>query len=123
MLQKLLKVIPGGEKLTQWSETAPYLLTIVVAAHHAFFGHIDLMILGGYTLATWLTERLSNEVAVRTRQANRAISLRFEQLAHEQIEKSIQWLESRAPNIETLEKLKKSAEAIQRSEFRAQSSG
>jgi hypothetical protein len=123
MLQKLLKVIPGGEKLTQWSETAPYLLTIVVAAHHAFFGHIDLMILGGYTLATWLTERLSNEVAARTRQANRAISLRFEQLAHEQIEKSIQWLESRAPKIETLEKLKKSAEAIQRSEFRAQSSG
>ena len=64
LLQKLLKHLPGGEKLTQWSEAAPYLLTIVVATHHAFFGHIDLMILGGYTLATWLTERLSNEVAV-----------------------------------------------------------
>jgi hypothetical protein len=68
----------GADKLTQWSEAAPYLLTIVVATHHAFFGHVDLIILGGYSLATWLTERLSNEVAARTRQANRSINDRFE---------------------------------------------
>ena len=85
LLQKMLKHLPGGEKLTQWSEAAPYLLTIVVATHHAFFGHVDLMIIGGYTLATWLTERLSNEVASRTRQTNRSIAERFERLAHEQI--------------------------------------
>jgi hypothetical protein len=113
ILQKLLKVIPGGEKLTQWSEAAPYLLTIVVATHHAFFGHVDLIILGGYSLATWLTERLSNEVAARTRQANKAIADRFTGLAHEQIEQAVAWLETRAPNVCALEKLRKSAEALQ----------
>lgn len=113
LLHKLLKHIPGGEKLTQWSEAAPYLLTIVVATHHAFFGHIDLMILGGYSLAVWLTERLSNEVATRTRQANRSINERFEQLAHEQIERAVAWLETRAPNAAMIEKLRRTADALQ----------
>jgi hypothetical protein len=112
MLHKVLKHIPGGEKLTQWSEAAPYLLTIIVATHHAFFGHVDLMILGGYTLATWLTERLSNEVASRTRQANRAIADRFERLAHEQIEQACAWLETRAPTAAALEKLRRTAEPL-----------
>ena len=66
ILKKLLSIVPGGDKLTKWSEAAPYLLTIIVVTHHAFFGHIDLLVLGGYSLATWLTERLSNEVASRT---------------------------------------------------------
>jgi hypothetical protein len=113
LLQKMLKHVPGGDKLTAWSEAAPYLLTIVVATHHAFFGHIDLMILGGYSLATWLTERLSNEVAGRTRQANRSINDRFERLAHEQIVRAIAWLETRAPTSAELEKLRRSAEALQ----------
>lgn len=113
LLQKMLKHVPGAEKLTQWSEAAPYLLTVVVATHHAFFGHIDLMILGGYSLATWLTERLSNEVASRTRQANRSINDRFERLAHEQIERAVAWLETRAPTAAALEKLRRSAEALQ----------
>ena len=113
LLQKMLKHVPGADKLTQWSEAAPYLLTIVVATHHAFFGHIDLMILGGYSLATWLTERLSNEVASRTRQANRSINDRFERLAHEQIERAVAWLETRAPTSAALEKLRRSAEALQ----------
>jgi hypothetical protein len=113
LFHKLLKHIPGGEKLTQWSEAAPYLLTIVVATHHAFFGHIDLMILGGYSLAVWLTERLSNEVATRTRQANRSINERFEQLAHEQIERAVAWLETRAPNAAMIEKLRRTADALQ----------
>ena len=63
MIEKLLKLLPGGQQLSKWSEAAPYLLTIVVATHHAFFGHIDLLILGGWSLATWLTEKLSNQVA------------------------------------------------------------
>jgi hypothetical protein len=113
VLQKLLKVIPGGDKLTRWSEAAPYLLTIVVATHHVFFGHVDLMILGGYTLATWLSERLSNEVAARTRQANRSIAERFERLAHEQIERAAAWLETQAPSVAALEKLRRAAEALQ----------
>jgi len=112
LLQKLLKQIPGAQKLTQWSEAAPYLLAIVVATHHAFFGHIDLMILGGYSLATWLTERLSNEVASRTRQANRAIADRCEKLAHEQIRTMSQWLNRRAPTTQQLAKMRASVESI-----------
>jgi predicted NBD/HSP70 family sugar kinase len=78
VLTKLIKHLPGGEKLTRWSEAAPYLLAAVVATHHAFFGPVDLMVIGGWSLATWLTERLSNEVASRTRETNRAINRRFE---------------------------------------------
>jgi hypothetical protein len=113
LLMKLLRYLPGGEKLTQWSEAAPYLLAIIVAAHHAFFGHIDLMILGGYSLATWLTERLSNEVAARTRQANRAIAFRFGRLAHDQIRKSIDWLQSRAPKISEIDLLEEKANELE----------
>src|SRR5688572_25303598 len=69
-LQTLLKHLPGGARLSKWTEAAPYLLTIVLVTHGAFFGHIDLLVLGGYGLATWLTERLSNEVAARTRATN-----------------------------------------------------
>src|SRR5205814_30727 len=38
LLMRLLRHLPGGEKLTKWTEAAPYLLAIVVATHHAFFG-------------------------------------------------------------------------------------
>jgi hypothetical protein len=112
LLQRFLKYLPGGEKLTRWSEAAPYLLTIVVATHHAFFGHVDLMIIGGYTLATWLTERLSNEVAARTRHTNRRIGERFERLAHEQITRAIAWLEERAPSAKVIERLQQQMESI-----------
>jgi hypothetical protein len=116
ILQKLLKHVPGGTTLTRWSEAAPYLLTIVVATHGAFFGHLDLIILGGYSLATWLSERLSNEVAARTRQANRSIAERFANLAHEQIEQACAWLEARAPSSKDLEKLARTAETLQAAE-------
>jgi len=112
VLEKVLHYVPGGRQLTRWSEAAPYLLAIVVATHHVFFGHVDLMILGGYSLAAWLTERVSNEVAARTRQANRAIADRFEQLAHEQIDRAIAWLEDRAPTAEVLVKLQRTAETL-----------
>lgn len=112
VLQRMLKYLPGGEKLTRWSEAAPYLLTIVVATHHAFFGHVDLMIIGGYTLATWLTERLSNEVASRTRTTNRRIAERFERLAHEQITRAIAWLDERAPSAKVIDRLQQQMESI-----------
>jgi hypothetical protein len=112
ILQRLLKYLPGAEKLTKWSEAAPYLLTIVVATHHAFFGHIDLMIIGGYTLATWLTERLSNEVASRTRHTNRRIAERFERLAHDQITRAIAWLDERAPSAKVIDRLQQQMESI-----------
>jgi hypothetical protein len=115
LLLKLVRHLPGGEKLTQWSEAAPYLLAIIVATHHVFFGHIDLMILGGYSLATWLTERLSNEVAARTRLANRTIALRFEKLARDQIRNSIAWLQAQAPTEKELGALAASADTLEES--------
>jgi hypothetical protein len=113
ILMKVLRHLPGGQKLTQWTEAAPYLLAIIVAAHHAFFGHIDLMILGGYSLATWITERISNEVAARTRQANRAIAQRFEKLVHEQIRRSTAWIQTQAPPAAQLDALASAADALE----------
>ena len=113
LLLKLLRHLPGGKKLTQWSEAAPYLLAIIVAAHHAFFWHTDLVILGGYSVAAWLTERLSNEVASRTRQANRNIAARFENLARDQIRRSIVWIESQAPKLVEIEAIEKMADELQ----------
>ncbi len=110
-----MRHLPGGEKLTQWTEAAPYLLAIIVAAHHAIFGHVDLMILGGYSVATWITERLSNEVAARTRQANRAIAMRFEKLAREQIRRSIAWIESRAPRLAEIDAIESLANELEES--------
>ena len=109
MLQALLKHLPGGKKLTQWSEAAPYLLTIIVLTHHAFFGHIDLLVLGGYSLATWLTERISNEVSGRTRTTNRKIGERFESLAHDQIQSVCAWLDRQSPSEKQLDQLDKLA--------------
>ncbi len=111
-LMKLLKLLPGGERLTKWSEAAPYLLTVVVATHHAMFGHVDLVILGAYGLTAWLTERASNEVASRTRQANRQIQQRFERLAHEQIARTCAWLDGRAPDAAALDRLEELAEKL-----------
>jgi hypothetical protein len=114
LLMKLLRHLPGGEQLTRWSEAAPYLLAIVVATHGAFFGHLDLMILGGYSLATWLSERLSDEVASRTRRTNRRIAESFEQLAHEQISAAIAWVAARVPDAATIARLQRLAdEAMQ----------
>jgi len=97
-IMKFLKYLPGGDKLTQWSEAAPYLLAAVVATHHAFFGPIDLLVIGGFSLATWLTEKLSNQVASRTRAANVAIAQRFTALAHRQLEQMCHWLDRQAPS-------------------------
>lgn len=97
VVQSLLKVIPGGPKLLKMSEAAPYLLAVVVAAHHSVFGPVDLLILGGFSLATWMTEKLSNEVAARTRLANQRIADRFTQLAQRQTERMAAWIERQAP--------------------------
>ena len=58
-------------------------------------------------MATWLSERLSNEVASRTRATNRRIAERFEQLAHEQIQKVSAWLASQAPSERELVQLER----------------
>ena len=70
------------------------------------------MILGGYTLATWLTERLSNEVAQQARLTNRRIADRFAELAHEQLERVAAWLDERTPSPEVLSKLEELTEQL-----------
>jgi GTPase SAR1 family protein len=105
MLQALMKYLPGGKKLTQLAEAAPYLLTIALIVHHALFWHIDLPVLGGYTLLTWLTERISNEVSIRTRATNRKMDQRFERLAHDQIQRVREWMDRQAPTLPEIEEL------------------
>jgi hypothetical protein len=109
IVQRMLKVLPGGPQLAKWSETAPYLLAVVVATHGALFGHVDLMILGAYGVATWLAERGTNEVAARTRQTNKAIADRFTALAHDQIRRTIAWVESRVPQAKVIDALDRAA--------------
>ena len=112
VLMRLVRYLPGGEKIAQWSEAAPYLLAIVVATHHAFFGPIDLLVIGGFSLATWLTEKLSNQVAARTREANAAIARRFTELAHRQIDGASQWLDRQAPATRALDELERLANEV-----------
>jgi hypothetical protein len=112
VLMRLVRYLPGGEKIAQWSEAAPYLLAIVVATHHAFFGPIDLLVIGGFSLATWLTEKLSNQVAARTRAANATIAQRFTELAHRQIDRAVQWLDKQAPPTRALDGLERVANEI-----------
>jgi hypothetical protein len=113
LLMRLLRHLPGGDKLTKWTEAAPYLLTIaVVATHHALFGPVDLVVVGGWSLATWLTEKLSNEVANRARATNRRIADRFAELAHKQIGQVCEWLDAQAPTEKDLESLERAAEEL-----------
>jgi hypothetical protein len=108
ILESLLKFLPGGKKITQWTEAAPYLLVLIVAAAtHHLFGGVDVIVLGGWSLATWLSERLSNEVAAHTRQTNQRITDRFTRLAHDQIERLTRWLNDQAPQLKTLDQLEK----------------
>ena len=111
-LQTLLKYLPGGSKLVKWTEASPYLLTLVLVTHGAVFGHLDLIVLGGYGLATWLTERLSNEVTARTRTTNTRIADRFAKIGHDQIERVCAWLERRAPSKKVLEQLERASEEV-----------
>jgi len=113
VVHALLKYLPGGKKLTAMAESAPYLLTLGLIAHPALFG-TDLLVLGGYTVATWLTERLSNEVAAKTRAANVRIAERFTRLAHEQIQKICAWINQQAIATRTLDQLDTAAADLAR---------
>ena len=108
VLESLLRFLPGGKKITQWTEAAPYLLVLVVAAAtHHLFGGVDFIVLGGWSLATWLSERLSNEVAAHTRQTNQKITDRFTRLAHDQIERICRWLNAQAPEPKSLDQIER----------------
>jgi hypothetical protein len=76
------------------------------------FGPVDLIVLGGFSLATWLTEKLSNEVATRTRSTNRRIAERFAELAHTQIGQVADWIDAQAPSTRQLDELERVAEEL-----------
>lgn len=105
VVEKLVQYLPGGKHVDKVSELAPYLLTIVVATHGALFGPIDLLVIGGWSLATWLGERISNEVTARTRETNRRIGERFEALAATQLAQVTGWLEKQVPMPAQLQRL------------------
>jgi hypothetical protein len=114
IIKKLIKHLPGGEKLTALSEAAPYLVIAASAvATHALFG-TDILVFGGYSLVTWLTERISNEVANRAKMTNQRIAERFAALAHSQIRRTCQWIEGRVPAATALDKIEQLADEISR---------
>jgi len=71
-----------------------------------------LIILGGYSAVTWLSEKINDEVASRTRATNRAITDRYQKLAAQQIERTIAWLAQLAPPRRTLTQIAEQIEAI-----------
>jgi hypothetical protein len=66
-------------------------------------------------VATWITERISNEVAARTRLANRTIAQRFEKLVHDQIRRSIAWIEAQAPSAGQIDAIESAANELEES--------
>jgi hypothetical protein len=112
VLEKLFKAIPGAKHLTKLSEAAPYLLAATCAATNTLFGPVDQVVIGGYLLTTWLSERMSNEVASKTRETNRRIAQRFNDLCERQVEHAQAWLDGLAPLPEQLDALESATERL-----------
>ena len=79
---------------------------------------VDQLILGGYMFTTWITERLSNEVAAKTRETNRRIQMRFNDLCERQVEHAAAWLDGLAPTPEQLDALEQATEELATDEHR-----
>lgn len=105
ILNRILKVIPGATGASKYSEAAPYLLTGYLAMSGALFGHLDLIALAGYGSVVTLFQRLSDEVASRTRQTNKTIAERYAKLAREQLDTTTSWLDRQAPSREQLREI------------------
>jgi hypothetical protein len=114
ILLRLLKYLPGGQKLLKATEAAPYLLVVALAAHHAVMGPIDLLVIGGFTLATWLGEKLSSEVAQRTRQTNRNIDSAYAQLVRNQQAHAVAFIRKQQPDESYLAKLEEACDELSR---------
>jgi hypothetical protein len=110
MIKKLIKHLPGGEKLTTIPEAAPWLLFLLNFEPH--FHVLHALTFGGYSLVTWLTEKISNEVAAQAKKSNQRIADRFTALAHQQIEKSCAWLAGRVAPAALLDQLDRLADEI-----------
>lgn len=112
LLERLSSVIPGARHLTRLSEAAPYLLAAACATTNVFMGPIDQAVIGGYLMTTWLLEKLSNEVAAKTRQTNRRIAERFGELCEQQVDHAQAWLDTLAPLPEQLDALESATEVL-----------
>jgi hypothetical protein len=104
-LEWLAKHVPGGKHVTKLSETAPYLLIAASAATSFVTAGAEQVAIGGYLLTTWLGEKLSNEVAARTRQANAAIQDDFAALCNQQVAEASAWLDANAPDPAAVKRL------------------
>ncbi len=103
MILKLVNKLPGGERLTKLSESAPYLLVIACGLHHLAWGGMDLVVIGGFSLAAWIGGKLNDEVAARTRLANANIDRRFAELVRQQGTRAISWLNDQIPTANALD--------------------
>ena len=72
-----------------------------------------LYLLSGFSLATWLTEKLSNEVTAHVRATNRRIAERFTAMAHAQIDRVAKWLQTQSPLPAKLDGIEEIANEIQ----------
>lgn len=108
-VRKLLGKLPGGARLVQLSEAAPYLLTVACVVKGALLGPLDLVILGGFFGTTWLLERMSNEVRSKVHDTNRRIEQRFAALIAAQNARVDRWLDQQAPTRARLDRLQEQA--------------
>jgi hypothetical protein len=121
VVRRLLQYLPGERTAIKLSEAAPYLLALAVVTHGAFLGPIDLLIIGGFSAATWLGQKLSDELAARVRRTNRNVTDRFEALAREQGDRLRTWLDRQAPTWRELERLDTLARELERTAGPAES--
>ena len=106
MIMKVVQKLPGGQRLTKLSESAPYLVVLACGLNHFAFSGLDLLVIGGFSLATWIGEKISDEVAQRTRLTNRNIDRRFAALVRQQSDAAIAWLDARIPSAGSLDALR-----------------
>jgi GTPase SAR1 family protein len=105
IVKKLLGAVPGADKLTRYSEWTPYLLAAGFLTTRLSPIPIDLLVIGGFSLAAWGGEKLNNAVVRRTSQANTQISVRYAALVAEQIEWAIARLDQAVPSDAILDRL------------------
>ena len=104
LVMKLLRFLPGGQRITKAVEAAPYLLLIFFVLnpghmmHEAIFG-------AGYAAVMAIISKLSDEVAAHIRATNRRIARRFTELGQRQIAATQAWIRQQVPPARQLETL------------------
>lgn len=103
VILKLVNKLPGGERLTRLSESAPYLVVLACGLNHLAFSGLDLVVIGGFSLAAWIGEKMNDEVARRTRETNANIDRRFAELVRQQSHQAVLWLNEQIPGTRSLD--------------------